>query len=344
MNANIAAGLSAFQSPGHFNDPDMLIGQPLVPQGWPAPAVCPNLEAWKTVRKRGFPPYAISPRQSRLQMALWCVMGAPLILSLNVRNLSSYDLATYANEEAIAIDQDSLALAGVRLVGGNLTTTPPVPPTPSPVPPPGTTVLKDYNVVRGQCDACTESQTGCCLNQSNPNADVQYLSHHTSRSLEACARLCRAFGQPQKRCHSFVWNSRNHDCFGRLDTTFDRNNSKYADSPGIFSGTFVARHRSPPVQQATVTTNIWGKRLSDGGFALLFLNVGVQPASLVCDEVCLRKLRIPPAGATPGRRFRVRDIWAHTDLPDVVAPIQHIAAPTLHQEEIYMLRITPALG
>ena len=34
------------------------------------------------------------------------MMGAPLILSLNVRNLSQYDLDTYGNREVIAIDQD----------------------------------------------------------------------------------------------------------------------------------------------------------------------------------------------------------------------------------------------
>ena len=38
-------------------------------------------------------------------MALWCTMGAPLILSMNVRDLTDYDLETYSNAEAIAIDQ-----------------------------------------------------------------------------------------------------------------------------------------------------------------------------------------------------------------------------------------------
>ena len=34
--------------------------------------------------------------------------------------MSPYDLATYGNTEAIVIDQDTLGLQGVRLVGGNL--------------------------------------------------------------------------------------------------------------------------------------------------------------------------------------------------------------------------------
>ena len=32
-------------------------------------------------------------------------MGAPLILSMNVRELNDYDLETYSNAEAIAINQ-----------------------------------------------------------------------------------------------------------------------------------------------------------------------------------------------------------------------------------------------
>jgi hypothetical protein len=126
----------------------MLINTPLVPVGWPSAAVCPNLEAWKTVRNRGFPGYSISPKQGRLQFALWSIMGAPLILSLNVRKLSKYDLNTYGNRDVISIDQDSLALQGIRLVGSNLTagTLPPTP-TPAPSLPNGTKNVKDYNVV-----------------------------------------------------------------------------------------------------------------------------------------------------------------------------------------------------
>ena len=135
VNANINAGLPQFQSPGHWNDPDMLINTPMVPGGWPSKDLCPNIEAWKGVRGRGFPPYSISPKQARLQMALWCMMSAPLILSLNVRKLSQYDLATYSNKEAIDINQDELVVQGRRIQGFNLTTAPlPAPPTPAPHP------------------------------------------------------------------------------------------------------------------------------------------------------------------------------------------------------------------
>ena len=40
---------------------------------------------------------SIVPRlkQARVQMSLWAMMAAPLILSMNVRNLSAFDLETY---------------------------------------------------------------------------------------------------------------------------------------------------------------------------------------------------------------------------------------------------------
>jgi hypothetical protein len=201
-------------------------------------------------------------------------MGAPLILSLNVRKLSKYDLGTYGNIDVIRIDQDSLALQGIRLLGFNLTTghvpPAPTPPGPPPSPPNGTKIIKDYNIVRGQCDACAESQTGCCINATVPNLKVQYLSHKKSATLQSCVDLCSSFHE-QSRCHSFVWNSANHDCFGRLDSVFDQNNSKYADSPGIYSGTLVGRGGEgekvlPPllamhdggVMEKLSHTNVWG--------------------------------------------------------------------------------------
>ena len=37
----------------------------------------------------------VTPEQSRFQFTAWAVLAAPLLLSQNVRNLSSYRLETY---------------------------------------------------------------------------------------------------------------------------------------------------------------------------------------------------------------------------------------------------------
>ena len=209
-----------------------------------------------------------------------------------------------------------------------------------------TEVIANYNIVRQQCAACKSSATGCCLNAGHtPNPLVQYLSHKTSPTLEDCESRCHAFrpsaAAGSAECHSFIWNSANKDCFGRLDARFDANNSKYKDSPGIYSGTFLAnatgtvsRHTlaaggdaataregghegasqptspAPPPFGHFSTTNIWGKRLVNSSIALLFVNVGpTESPPLSCDPSCLQQLLgaagMPAAGAV----FRVRDLW-----------------------------------
>ena len=370
MNANINAAFAEFSTFQHRNDPDMLIGTPLVPGGWPSERQCPNLQDWKTVRKRGFPPYSITAEQSRFQFALWCMMAAPLILSLNIRSMSPYDLATYGNAEAIAIDQDSLGLQGVRLVGGNLSLVPqpqPSPPAPPPAPPlpSNLTVIPNYNIVRGQCASCAISPTHCCNGTSTtiPSLEVEYLSKGKAASLAVCEQLCAAFGsvgaqqQQPKRCHSFVWNSINHDCFGRLDAIFDTNNTRYANSPGIYSCTWKhsssssssgggsAAGRTPSATTATAaTTNVWGRKLANNAFALLFLNIGsaaTKAGELVCDQDCVRK--VVAKAALPTTRWRMRDLWTHQDLPDLVGQDFAIAAPALPAGTgIWMVRVWPA--
>jgi hypothetical protein len=63
---------------------------------------------------------AVTELQSRAQFSMWAVMASPLLLSQNVRNLSTYRLQTYLNLEVIAVNQDKMGKQGKRLVGGDL--------------------------------------------------------------------------------------------------------------------------------------------------------------------------------------------------------------------------------
>jgi alpha-galactosidase len=51
---------------------------------------------------------------------MWCVMAAPLLISADITSVSDYAIDTWGNVEAIAVNQDSLAVQGVRLVGADL--------------------------------------------------------------------------------------------------------------------------------------------------------------------------------------------------------------------------------
>uniref|UniRef100_A0AAZ3NPZ5 Alpha-galactosidase n=1 Tax=Oncorhynchus tshawytscha TaxID=74940 RepID=A0AAZ3NPZ5_ONCTS len=74
--------------PGRWNDPDMLI-----------------------IGNVG-----LGVDQSRSQMALWAIMAAPLIMSNNLRTLSSEARAILQNRAAIAINQDPMGIQGRRLL------------------------------------------------------------------------------------------------------------------------------------------------------------------------------------------------------------------------------------
>lgn len=75
------------QSPGHYNDPDMLIvGMP------------------------GF-----SAAQNRTHLALWAISGAPLLAGNNLATMDSTTRGILTNPEVIAVDQDPLARQGTKV-------------------------------------------------------------------------------------------------------------------------------------------------------------------------------------------------------------------------------------
>jgi len=54
------------------------------------------------------------------------------------------------------------------------------------------------------------------------------------------------------------------------------------------------------------TTNIWARRLHDGGWAVAFINVGSTTVSVTCDSYCFGEL-----GYGSSTTVNVRDLWAH---------------------------------
>ncbi|XP_067000152.2 alpha-N-acetylgalactosaminidase isoform X2 [Anabrus simplex] len=74
--------------PGHWNDPDMLvIGN-----------------------------YQLSLEQSKVQMAIWAILAAPLLMSTDLRNVYPEYKAVLQNERVIAVSQDVLGIQGRRII------------------------------------------------------------------------------------------------------------------------------------------------------------------------------------------------------------------------------------
>ena len=78
--------LRRYAGPGHWNDPDMLeVGN------------------------------GLTVNQDRAHFTMWCMMASPLILGNDIRNMNAETKAILTNADLIAINQDMLAVQGLRL-------------------------------------------------------------------------------------------------------------------------------------------------------------------------------------------------------------------------------------
>lgn len=73
--------------PGHWNDPDMLI----------------------------IGNFGLSYEQSKTQFAIWAIMAAPLLMSVDLRSIRPEYKAILQNKKIIAVDQDVLGIQGRRI-------------------------------------------------------------------------------------------------------------------------------------------------------------------------------------------------------------------------------------
>ena len=77
-----------FQSPGHYNDLDMLV------VGW---------MGWGKPR-----PSRLTADEQYTHISLWCLLSAPLLLGCDLEKLDPFTLGLLTNDEVLAIDQDPL--------------------------------------------------------------------------------------------------------------------------------------------------------------------------------------------------------------------------------------------
>jgi alpha-galactosidase len=80
-----------FQTPGNWNDPDMLV---LGQVGW----------------GEGLRPTRLTSAEQRTHFALWCLWSAPLLIGCPIETLDDATLALLTHEELIDLDQDPLGV------------------------------------------------------------------------------------------------------------------------------------------------------------------------------------------------------------------------------------------
>uniref|UniRef100_A0A8C5PTV7 Alpha-galactosidase n=1 Tax=Leptobrachium leishanense TaxID=445787 RepID=A0A8C5PTV7_9ANUR len=92
LTSAVQDSLVPVAGPGAWNDPDMIvIGN-----------------------------FGLSMDQQITQMALWCIMAAPLLMSNDLREISAESKALLQNKEVIAINQDLLGAQGYKILKGLL--------------------------------------------------------------------------------------------------------------------------------------------------------------------------------------------------------------------------------
>jgi alpha-galactosidase len=82
------------QRPGHWNDPDMMT------LGW---------VGWG--RRQHYS--HLTPNEQYLEVSSFSLMGAPLILGNNLNRMGAFTMNLLTNSEVLAVDQDSLGIAGI---------------------------------------------------------------------------------------------------------------------------------------------------------------------------------------------------------------------------------------
>ncbi|HEX4852100.1 MAG TPA: putative Ig domain-containing protein, partial [Puia sp.] len=87
-------------SPGHFNDPDMLVVGKV---GWG-----PNLHDTR-----------LTPDEQYTHISLWSLLSAPLLIGCDMSQLDDFTLNLLTNDEVLAIDQDPLAKPAKKIYDKN---------------------------------------------------------------------------------------------------------------------------------------------------------------------------------------------------------------------------------
>ncbi len=91
---------ASLQSPGHWNDPDMMT------IGW---------VGWGKHQHYSH----LTPNEQYTEVSAFAMMGAPLILGNNLNRMGAFTLNLLTNSEVLAVDQDALGAAGMRISSRN---------------------------------------------------------------------------------------------------------------------------------------------------------------------------------------------------------------------------------
>jgi alpha-galactosidase len=88
---------AAYNGPGHWNDPDMLVVGKV---GWG-----PQLH-----------PSSLTPDEQYSHISLWCLLSAPLLIGCDIAQMDEFTVGLLTNDEVIDIDQDPLGKQATQVL------------------------------------------------------------------------------------------------------------------------------------------------------------------------------------------------------------------------------------
>ena len=277
------------------------------------------------------------------QFRLWAVLGAPLLLSMDITTLDAVQLATYANPEIIEISQDADESGrgthgGRRVSGGDLVgpAASAVPnnarPLRTPTAAPGVDVgavawpplwlrASAAPLADGPTPGATRrgATTLKCDVSTFPYARVGVEAvglqpAPNASSAAECLALCCALGTAA--CRTWQWApayDHGHGlerCWVGIERYVRLNNTDW-----IAGGATTALPPTPAPPSLHNTQNAWARNLHDGSTAFLFVNneANATAAAMVCDAGCALA-----AGLVDGASYAVRDVGARADLAAIM--------------------------
>jgi len=307
---NTQAGAAQYAGMGGWPDPDLLIGPKVYVGGQ-------------------------SDQQARAQFTMWSLFPTNLLISQNMLQWSAYALETYSNAELIAINQDPLGSPAQRVVGGDLKY-------PCQQGIPGAALVAAAPCQDPTTNAAfhwtVDASSGLVENAAFPgNAlDVQGCN-----SADGTPVILTPVGKPQcSNSQKWSWAAQGtlnnaalgsgvcldvYDWSGPAADVWECNGGSNQVFSLTSSGTLRmgtdAKHPTPLCLMASAPppssscTNVWGRALSGGDFALGFVNNDASSAlNVTCDSTCMDAIGIKEGS------FIVRDLWAHASVATLPGP------------------------
>jgi len=323
---NVIAAVAQYSGAGGWSDPDLLIGPQVYVGGQ-------------------------SDEQARAQFTMWCLFPANLIISQNVLAWSDYALETYSNSEAIAINQDPLASPAFRILGSDLQF--PCAPdglaTVTAVPCNNADVNQQwtFNQAQGTLSPNAFSAQGGVLDAFQcGSADGNKVFIYPNDNGQG---TCNGKNQKwQWYPNGTIVNANSGSCLDVYDfagpavDTWTCNggvNQQFTmNAAGLIATTAAPGKPSLCLSVSPVSpsscTNVWGRVLSQGSYALGFVNNGPSAANITCGPACFAALNVT------AKALLVRDVWAHQDIGKLVPPFS-FSAPVNGSGFAALYKLTP---